>query len=164
EDRLDGVQAVFGLVEDDAGGGGGKPARGFRGGGQAGGVPYLFCGGGGVGGGGGGGGGERGPWGGRGGRQGAGGAVVGVAGRRTAQTSLASPIDAHASVWMKSTRRTAAAGSSVMVIRAPVRPAIWWAMSVTSLGGCSSPGPERRTSLPISAPVTSSERPMLNRQ
>ena len=35
-----------------------------------------------------------------------------------------------------------------------------WPMS----GGCSSFGPPRRTSAPMSAPVTSSERPILNRQ
>jgi hypothetical protein len=38
------------------------------------------------------------------------------------------------------------------------------AMSTTSFGGCSSSGPASRTSLPIGAPITSRERPMLNRQ
>jgi hypothetical protein len=40
---------------------------------------------------------------------------------RSPQTSLDSPIDTHTSVWMKSAPATASAGSSVMVIRAPVQ-------------------------------------------
>ena len=65
---------------------------------------------------------------------------------------------------MKSTPETASAASSVTVIRAPVRRAMSAARSTTSLGGCNSSGPASRTSLPISAPMTSRERPMLNRQ
>ena len=49
-------------------------------------------------------------------------------------------------------------------MRAPVRPAMSSAIWTTSLGGCSSAGPARRTSLPISAPMTSRDRPILNRQ
>ena len=83
---------------------------------------------------------------------------------RSFQTSLASPIDTHTSVWTKPTPSTPAATSSVIVIRAPVRPAISSAAATTSAGGASSGGPTRRTSAPMSAPITSSERPMLNRQ
>ena len=45
-------------------------------------------------------------------------------GRARSQTSLASPIETHTSVCTKSTPDTADAASSVMVMLAPVRPAI----------------------------------------
>ena len=54
---------------------------------------------------------------------------------RSVQTSLASPIDTHTSVWTKSTPETAEAGSSVIVTLAPVRAAISLAMVTTSPGG-----------------------------
>ena len=83
---------------------------------------------------------------------------------RSVQTSLGSPIDTHTSVWMKSTPDTASAGLSVTVIRAPVRAGDVGRQIDDVLGGCSSSGPASRTSLPISAPITSRERPMLKRQ
>ena len=73
-------------------------------------------------------------------------------------------MDTHTSVWMKSAPATAWATLSVTVIRAPVCRAMSSAAAMMSFGGCSSRGPASRTSLPISAPMTSSERAMLNRQ
>src|SRR5277367_1852998 len=49
-------------------------------------------------------------------------------------------MDTHTSVWMKSAPATAAAGSSVRVMVARVRPAMSRARSVMSLGGCRSAG------------------------
>lgn len=83
---------------------------------------------------------------------------------RSAHVSLPSPIDTHTSVCTKSTPATASAGSSVTVTRAPVLRAMSAANSATPAGGCRPAGPARRTSAPMRAPMTSSERPMLNRQ
>ncbi len=83
---------------------------------------------------------------------------------RSPHTSFDSPIDTHTSVCTKSTPETAAPASSVIVISAPVRSAIPRAISTTSSGGRRLVGPARRTSAPISAPITRSDRPMLKRQ
>ncbi len=83
---------------------------------------------------------------------------------RSVHTSLDSPIDTQTSVCTKSAPETASPASSVIVICAPVRVAMSRAILTTSSGGASDVGPARRTSAPRSAPVTSSDRPMLNRQ
>ena len=82
---------------------------------------------------------------------------------RSAQTSFGSPIDTQTSVCTKSTPCTPAVGSSVTVTRAPVPAATARAASTTSAAGCSDAGATIRTSIPIRAPRTSSELPMLNR-
>src|SRR3954469_17427211 len=65
---------------------------------------------------------------------------------------------------MKSTSDTAAATPSVNEPVAHVRDAMELEILSTSYGGRSESGPDSRTSAPISAPITISDRPMLYRQ
>ncbi|MCY1556126.1 hypothetical protein D9M68_928480 [compost metagenome] len=80
---------------------------------------------------------------------------------RSSHASTGSPIDTQMSVWMKSTPLTAAFGSSVMVMRAPLSSAkaLHWAMK--SACGQSAFGAAMRTSMPSLAPIINSELPML---
>ena len=82
---------------------------------------------------------------------------------RSAQTSFGSPIETHTSVCTNSAPGRASSGSSVMSSRAPLPSARSRAMRCTSSGGWRSLGAQIRTSLPMIAPMTSSERPMLLR-
>ncbi|MNN62148.1 hypothetical protein D3C81_1774290 [compost metagenome] len=82
---------------------------------------------------------------------------------RSPQASIGSPIDTHTSVCTKSTPLTAAFGSSVRVMRAPLSSAYFWQRSTRSSCGHSALGAAMRTSMPSLAPISSSELPMLLR-
>ena len=82
---------------------------------------------------------------------------------RSAQTSSGSPIETQTSVSSTSAPRTASATSSVIVIWAPVSPAIERAFSTIKSRGHSVFGPAMRTSIPSFAPPIRYESAMLKR-
>ena len=77
---------------------------------------------------------------------------------RSSQTSFGSPIDTHTSVWTKSTPLHALRESSVRVMRAPDASATLLAASDHVLARPQVLGRQIRTSEPMIAPITSSER------
>ncbi|MCY1446409.1 hypothetical protein D9M71_629730 [compost metagenome] len=82
---------------------------------------------------------------------------------RSAQASTGSPIETHTSVWMKSTPLTAAFGSSVRVMRAPLSSPYFLQRATRSSSGHRAFGAQIRTSIPSLAPISSKELPMLLR-
>ncbi|MNT77974.1 hypothetical protein D3C72_2171560 [compost metagenome] len=82
---------------------------------------------------------------------------------RSAQASTGSPIDTQTSVWMKSTPLTAAFGSSVRVMRAPLSSPYCLQRATRSSAGHRALGAQMRTSMPSLAPISNSELPMLLR-
>ena len=68
-----------------------------------------------------------------------------------------SPMDSQTSVYKKSAPATAPGTSAVTSSRAPDSAASLPAISCTRSDGCSDQGAQIRTSMPSSAPVTSSE-------
>ena len=82
---------------------------------------------------------------------------------RSRQTSAGSPMETQTSVCTNCAPASAVAGSSVIVTRAPLSAARSVANAWISGDGRSSAGAAIRTSAPRSAPVTSSEFPMLYR-
>ena len=72
-------------------------------------------------------------------------------------------MDSHTSVYRKSAPATAGCKSLVTVSRAPDPGTSRPAMSCTSREGSSAGGAQMRTSMPSSAPVTSSEFAVLLR-
>ena len=82
---------------------------------------------------------------------------------RSPHFSAGSPIETQTSVWRKSQPATPFFGSSVSRIFAPESAASSLARATTGSAGHRDFGAQRRTSMPIRAPTSSSELPMLLR-